>query len=45
MSDKIKPDFFQAEAMSMLLCGYTIWTLTKCMKGTLDMNSTRMLLF
>ena len=43
LSDKIMWDFFQAVAMSVLWYGYTIWTLTKCIKKKLDGNYTRRL--
>ena len=43
LSDKIKWDFFQAVAVSVLLYRYTIWMLTKHIKKRLDGNYTRML--
>ena len=39
----MKRSFFQAAAVSILLYGYTTWTLTKCMEKKLDGNYTRML--
>ncbi len=41
--DKIKQDFFQAVAMSVLLYGCTKRTLTKRVEKKLDGNYTRML--
>ena len=41
--DKMKRSFFQAAVVSILLFGYTTWTLTKRPKKTLDGNYTRML--
>ena len=41
--DKIKRSFFQAAVVSILLYGYTIWTLTKRMEKKIDSNYTRML--
>ena len=43
LSDKMKRSFFQAAVVSMLLYGYTTWTLTKSMEKKLDGNYTRML--
>ncbi len=43
LTDKIKRSFFQAVVVSILLYGYTTWTLTKCMEKKLDCNYTRML--
>ena len=43
MTDKIKCSFFQAAVVSILLYGYTTWTLTKRMEKKLDGNYTRML--
>ena len=43
LTDKMKRSFFQATAMSILLYGYTTWTLTKHMEKKLDANNTRML--
>ena len=34
---------FQAAIVSVLLCGCSTWTLTKCMEKNLDENCTRML--
>ena len=42
LSNKIKQDFFQAVAVSILLYGCTTWSLTKCMEKKLDGNYTRM---
>ena len=42
-SNKIKHDFFQLVAISILLCWCTTWTLTKHMEKKLDGNYTRML--
>ena len=41
--DKVKQDFFRDVAASVLLYGYTMWTLTKHIKKNLDRNYTRML--
>ena len=41
--DKMKRSFFQAAAVSILLYGYTTWTLTKWMEKKLDGHYTRML--
>ena len=41
--DQIKWDFFQAEAISVLLYGYTCLTLTKRLKKEVNGNYTRML--
>ena len=41
--DKIRWDLFQAVAVSILLYGYTTWTLTKNIEKKLDENYTRML--
>ena len=41
--DKMKHSFFQAAVVSILLYGYTTWTLTKRLKKKLDSNYTRML--
>ena len=38
LSDKIKLDFFQEVVVSTLLCGCTIWTLTKRIEKKLDRN-------
>ena len=43
LTDKTKCSFFQAAVVSILLYGYTTWTLTKCMEKKLDSNYTRML--
>ena len=43
LTDEIKCSFFQAAAVSILLCGCTIWTLTKRMEKGLEGNYTRML--
>ena len=43
LSDKIKRSFFHAAVVSILLYGYTTWTLTKLMEKKLDGNCTRML--
>ena len=43
LSDKIKRNFFQAAVVSILLYGFTTWTLTKCIEKKLDGNYTRML--
>ena len=43
LTDKIKCSFFQAVVVSILLYGFTTWTLTKCMEKKLDCNYTRML--
>ena len=43
LNDKIKPSFFQAAVVSILLHGWTTWTLTKRMEKKLDGNYTRML--
>ena len=42
-TDKMKCSFFQAAVVSILLYGYTTWTLTKGLKKKLDGNYTRML--
>ena len=39
----MKRSFFQAEVVSILLYGCTMWTLTKHMENKLDGNYTRML--
>ena len=41
--NKLKPSFFQAVVVSILLYGCTTWTLTKQMEKKLDGNYTRML--
>ena len=45
LTDEIKPSFYQAAVVSILLYiyGCTIWTLTKRMEKKLDGNYTRML--
>ena len=43
LTDKIKRTFFHTAAVSILLYGYTIWTLTKRIEKKLDGNYTRML--
>ena len=43
LSNKIKQDFSQAVAVSILIYGCTTWTLRKCMEKKLDGNYTRML--
>ena len=43
LTDKMKRSFFQAVVVSILLYGYTTWTLTKRLKKKLDGNYTRML--
>ena len=41
--DKMKCSFYQAAVVSILLYGYTTWTLTKRLEKKLDGNYTRML--
>ena len=43
LTDKMKHNFFQAAVMSILLHGFTTWTLTKQMEKKLNGNYTRML--
>ena len=43
LTDKMKRSFFQAEVVSILLCGCATWTLTKRLKKKLDGNYTRLL--
>ena len=43
LTDKMKRSFFQAAVVSILLYGYTTWTLTKRLERRLDGNYTRML--
>ena len=43
LTDKMKCSFFQAAVVSILLLGYTTWTLTKRLEKKLDGNYTRML--
>ena len=43
LTNKMKPSFFQAAVMSILLYRCTTWTLTKRMEKKLDSNYTRML--
>ena len=38
LTDKMKRSFFQAAVVSMLLSGYTTWTLTKRLEKKLDGN-------
>ena len=42
-SDKMKHEVFQAVAVSVVLYGCTIWTLTKHLKKKLDGNYKKML--
>ena len=42
LTDKMKRSFLQAGVVAILLCGCTIWTLTKRMEKKLDGNYTRM---
>ena len=42
-TDKMKHSFFQAAVVSILLYGYTTWTLSRRMGKKLDGNYTRML--
>ena len=42
LTEKIKSTFFQAAVVSILLYGYTIWTLTKWLEKKLDGNYIRM---
>ena len=42
-SDKIKSNYFQAAAVSILMYGCTTWMLTKYIEKKLDGNCTRML--
>ena len=43
LTDKMKSSFFQAAVLSILLYGYTTWTLTKRLEKKLDGNYSRML--
>ena len=43
LTDKMKRSFFQTAVVSVLLYGYTTWTLTKRLEKKLDDNYTRML--
>ena len=43
LTDKMKRSFFQATVASILLYGWTTWTLTKWLEKKLDGNYTRML--
>ena len=43
LTDKMKRSFFQAAVVSILLYGFTTWTLTKRLEKKLDANYTRML--
>ena len=43
LTDKMKRSFFQAAVTSILLYGYTTWTLTKRLEKKLDGNYARML--
>ena len=43
LTNKIKRTFFQAAVVSILLYGFTTWTLTKRMEKKLDVNYTRTL--
>ena len=43
LTDKMKRSFFQAAVASILLYGWTTWTLTKRLEKKLDGNYTRML--
>ena len=43
LTDKMKRSFFQAAVVSILLYGYSTWTLTKRLEEKLDGNYTRML--
>ena len=43
VTNKIKRIFFQAAVVSILLYGFTTWTLTKSMEKKLDGNYSRML--
>ena len=42
LTDKMKPSFFQAAVVSILLYGCTTWTQTKRLEKKLDGNYTRM---
>ena len=43
LSDKIKQDFFQAVAVTVLLYGHTTRTLMKCLENKLNRKDTRIL--
>ena len=43
LTDKMKRSFFQTAVVSILLYGFTTWTLTKRLEKKLDGNYTRML--
>ena len=43
LTNKMKPSFFQAAVILILLYGYITWTLTKGLEKKLDGNYTRML--
>ena len=43
LTDKMKRSFFQAAVASIVLYGWTTWTLTKRLEKKLDGNYTRML--
>ena len=43
LTDKMKRSFFQAAVVSILLYGFTTWTLTKWLEKKLDGSYTRML--
>ena len=43
LTDKMKRSFFQAAVTSILLYGFTTWTLTKRLEKKLDGNYSRML--
>ena len=43
LTDKMKCSFFQAAVVSILLYGFTTWTLTKRLEKKLDGNYTKML--
>ena len=43
LTDKMKRSFFQVAVVSILLYGWTTWTLTKRLEKKLDGNYTRML--
>ena len=43
LTDELKWSFFQTAVVSILLYGYTTWTLTKRLEKKLDGNYTRML--
>ena len=43
LTDKMKRSFFRAAVVSILLYGFTTWTLTKRLEKKIDGNYTRML--